>query len=580
MAKTPPEYAKAMLAKASVTIPELSFALGTPERKLVDLMAESLSEADVAQYLSGSLLDIETKAGLELEQFVAIFGFGRLQGRQATGVIRVELSTASVQNQEIAIGTQFYTKAGIAGATQQLYFSSTQPVVLTAGTLSIDVPVQCTQPGSSGNVPPDSVVSLASVIGTASCTNLMAMTGGVDAETDDELRTRFKDTLLRNVAGTEDWYRGLCIQNKFVQKVAVFGPTKLYRTQIVAPSTTLSVPVNQDVKYVWPKSSSVFINLGEIDQTFYNEISDYTLSPGASPVFTRISAGEIDAGDILNLEFEYTTKSSSNDPANGVFNKVDVYVDGIDPYSVTERTAVTATTLSSTPSNELYIGKFDRFGTSGTPSATNRFMRLGSTPLLSFPSTLNVDSTVYTQGVHYHVLTGTTLDEGSTVEVAGIEWLPAGPANGTPITVTYVYNRLPEVMQAIMRQEKQITTDVKVHQAKYRFLKPNLNIQFDRSYSVIQVTTSIQERLRSYFAPFPFGGYIKLTDVLVAVRGVPGVANVSITTSTEDASHYGVEVYDSSNDPSPSSTQTDDFKMDDNMIPVFLDVHIRREATS
>ena len=47
---------------------------------------------------ANAVVDIESKAGLELEQFVGIFGFGRLQGRAATGVVRVELNTANAQD--------------------------------------------------------------------------------------------------------------------------------------------------------------------------------------------------------------------------------------------------------------------------------------------------------------------------------------------------------------------------------------------------------------------------------------------------------------------------------------------------
>src|SRR6478736_9244502 len=137
-----------MLAKLKITAPGMSFELGTPERKIVDAVAEAISEAYVDQYLVGSLLDIETKAGLELEQWVAIFGFGRLQGRQATGVVRVELATPNAQDLPIGQGTQFYTRSGLPGVADQLYFSATQAVVIPAGSYVADVPVQCTVVGT------------------------------------------------------------------------------------------------------------------------------------------------------------------------------------------------------------------------------------------------------------------------------------------------------------------------------------------------------------------------------------------------------------------------------------------------
>ncbi|QZE10478.1 baseplate wedge protein [Mycobacterium phage ScoobyDoobyDoo] len=541
-------------------------------------MAEAISEAYVDQYLVGSLLDIEAKAGLELEQWVGIFGFGRLQGRQATGVVRVELANANAQDIPIAQGTQFYTRQGLPGTNSQLYFSSTQAVVIPAGSYVADIPVQCTVVGSAGNVPPDSIVYLGSIIGATSVTNLTALTGGVDVETDAELRQRFKDTFMRNIAGTEDWYLGLAYQNKNVSKAVCFGPIRKYVTQVAVPDTTLNLPVTNDVKYAWPKGEVVFKNLGQADEVFYRPGDDYTFTSGSSPQITRISTGEMVVGDIVDVEFEYTTRASRNNPQAGITNKVDLFVNGADPYTITERTVVSATTLSSNSADELYTGNFARVGSSGTPSASNRFMRLGSVPILTFPSSIVVGSTNYQQGVHYHLLRGTTLDAGSPREVAGIEWLAAGPSSDTPLTLTYVYNRVPEVLNAVVKQGKQITTDVLVHQAGYAYLKIYLSIEFDRGFVVSQVTNAIQERLRQYFAGLPFGSWIELSDLNLAVHQVLGVDNVWVTTSTENPTKYGIEVYGAANDTTPSSIQTTDFKLSDNTLPVFLEAVVLRKA--
>ena len=160
--------------------------------------------------------------------------------------MHVTVNVPWVSDNVFSLGTQFYTKSGLAGASATLYYTSTQAVVLTAGNLTADIPVQCTTVGSTGNVPPDSVVYLGNMIGGAVVTNLTSMTGGVDVETDQELRQRFKDTLLRNMAGTSDFYEALCQQNNKVSRVVVFGPLSLYKTQIEVPSTSLVLPVNQD----------------------------------------------------------------------------------------------------------------------------------------------------------------------------------------------------------------------------------------------------------------------------------------------------------------------------------------------
>ena len=576
MAKTPDQISADILAKLAITIPGLSFELGTPERKIIDACAEAISEAYVDQYLLGSLLDIDTKTGLELEQFVGIFGFGRLTGRQATGVVRVELTTANVQDIPLALGTQFYTRTALPGTVTPIYFSSTQAVVIPSGSYVADVPIQCTTVGVAGNVPPDSIVYLGSVIGASSVTNLTSLTGGVDTETDDELRQRFKDTFLRNIAGTADWYLGLAFQNTNVSKAIVFGPITKYATQIPVPSASVNLPVTADVKYAWPGGESVFQNLGTDGETFYRAIDDYNFTGGANPQLARVTSGALVVADIIDIEFEYTTRSSRNDPQNGITNKVDVFVNGQDPYTVTERTVVAAQTFSSTSTDLLYTGNFARVGDTGAPSASNRFMRLGSVPVVSFPDSIVVGGTNYQQGVHYYIVRGTSLLAGSVREVAGIEWTNAGPPTGTPLTLTYIYNRVPEVLGAVIKQGKQITTDVLVHQASYLYIQPCFSIEYNRGLALTTVNNAIIDRLQSYFNGLRFGDWIEISDMMLAVHQVVGVDNVSLTASSENGTNYGIKVYGASNDNTVQSQPIADFKLPDNTLPQLLTPYLLR----
>jgi uncharacterized phage protein gp47/JayE len=583
VSRTPDEISAAIRATLATTEPGLSCERGTPERKIIDACSEAISEGYVDMYLIGSLLDLDNKVGLELEQFVGVFGFGRLQGKKATGVVRMTVTTAQATDQLLPLGSQFYTKGGLTNSGGNLlYFASTQAAVLTAGSTTVDVPVQCTESGTKGNVPPDSVTAFGSTIATSTVTNLVAFTGGVDTETDAELRQRFKDTLLRNIAGTNDWYRALCLQNNNVSRVAVFGPTTLYRTQIAAPPTTknLSTLVHQDVKYVWPEMESVFVNLGQTDEKFYKP-SDYTLN---WPTFTRIassSGGQIASGAIIDLEFQYTTRSSRNDPANGITNKVDVFVDGVDPFTVTERTIINATPkLVASPSTAWnYKGNFERVGSSGEPQTDSRFVRLTSVPVVSFPSTITIGSSVYSLGTHYHLIRSITTAAGSHREITGLEWPSAvnGPANGTQLTLTYIYNRVPELLTAIIDTSKQLCTDVMVHQAKWRYVVPCLSVEYSRTYSPTTVDTNIKSHLTRYFGAMQYGQQVKITALLMAVQQVLGVENVTLTTSTENPTHYGVEVY---SDPtgSPLNRWEGDFKLDDNALPVLQNVQITRKA--
>lgn len=595
MSKTPDVVSREILAKLAVTAPGFSLELGTPERKIVDAVAESISEAYIDQYLIGSLLDVESKAGLELEQWVGTFGFGRLQGRKATGTVRVELKTSNPQDISLPVGSQFYTRQALPSTGGPLYFSSTQAVVIPSGSYVVDVPVACTVVGSAGNVPPESVVYLGDILGATSVTNLQAFTGGVDVETDDELRQRFKDTFLRSVVGTEDWYLGLAYQNKNVSKAACFGPIRKFGTQLQVSNTTVNLTGNSfaDVKYAWPGSAHVhcFKNLGQPDETFYLSGVDFEWIAGTSPQFRRLPGGSITVGDIVDLEFEYTTRSSRNDPTDGVTNKVDIYVNGSDPYTITERTIVNnAVTLSATSTDQLYAGNFARVGGSGTPTSGNRFTRLGSTPVISFPSTIVVAGSSYQQNVDYWLLrpapernvNATTLLIGSPNEVCGIEWNSSGPPSSTitPLTLTYVYNRVPEMLQAVVKTSKQITTDVMVHQASYAYIQVHLSIEYDRGFVPAQVNNAIQERLRAYFAGLPYGSWIEFSDISLAIHQVLGVDNVNLTLASEVgvSNLHGVKVYGHSSDVLPLDTYDTDFKLADNQLPIFMDAIIRRKA--
>lgn len=585
MARTPNRVSEDIRSKLKETIPQLSLEIGTPERKLVDAVSEAISESYMDQYITGTNFDIDTKSGLELEQFVGIFGFGRLQGRRATGVVRVEVATESTQDIHIQNGTQFYVSGGGDIPGTNLYFHATQRAVLPKGHYSVDVPVECTIIGSIGNVAPGTMASVGSTLGIATVTNLSPMTGGIDVESDDELRSRFKSTLLRNVAGTADFYLALAYADQNVSRAAVYGPVSLYRTQIEAPASAVTLDLNSDVKYVWPEHTSVFKDLGTKNERWYTPGIDYQWTGGSQATLSRYTTGLIEAGEVIDVEFEYTTKASRNNPQGGITNKVDLFVNGADPVTVTERTVIGVQTFNTTAGHELNRNNFKRLRTAGDrPSTSNRFMRLGSVPLLAFPHKLVIKTddgpiaNTYEEGVHYWVVTSDTLMRGSDREITGIEWTSAGPPSQTPITLTYSYNRTPQLLNSILKNSKQITTDVVVHEAEYRYMRVYLDIEYDRGVNLEEVAQNVQEALRRYFSSQYFGTWIESSDLLHHVRSVRGVDNAQLTKSTSSATNYGIKTFSHPEATNPLDTTTDDFKLDDDQLPVFLDAVITRKA--
>lgn len=578
VAQTPDTVSKNIRDKLSVTAPGLSMEIGTVERKIVDACAEAISEATVSQYYNGSLLDIETKGGAELEQILGIFGFGRLQGRRATGVVRVSTSTPAAQDISIQKNTPFSVPRKGPNNTD-LTFVTTQPGTILKGGYQIDIPVECTIVGTIGNVSPGSISTLTSVLGAVGVQNVTAMTGGVDPETDDELRARFRATFLRNIAGTEDFYRAMCLQNKNVSQVAIYGPTKKFHTQVVVNENTTNILVPSDVKYVWPDSEFIYKDFGLSTEKFFTKNTDYQFTYSTRPTFAPINRADLKNGEIVDVEFEYTSAASRNDPEKGLTNKVDIYVNGVDPVLVKEKTYLASTTFSSNQNHDLYYQKFLREGTNTPPSPTNRFTQLGSAPVVSFPDKIQIKNVVYEKGTHYFVVRAKNDPlAGSERERFGIEWLPTGPASFVDLEFQFTYNRVPELLNAQLKQSKQITTDVLVKQADYRYLDVHLSLEYNRGYAIQQVNNAVVNAIRSYISGVGFGGWIEISDIIMVAHQVPGVDNVWLTKQSENSAKYGIADWRNTSRSQSFGLWEEDFKIGDSQIPVLLNVIFSRKA--
>lgn len=533
MSRTPQQISSDILAKLGVTDPGLSLEVGTPERHIVDAVSESIAECYIDNYLMGSANDINTKSGTDLEQYVGVFGFGRLAGRASTGSVQFSLGYVATQDIQIPLGSQIYSPATQSGSGTDLYFNTLQVGVVSQGTQSCTVPAQCTVVGVLGNVSSNTVTGFGPGSGIAIVTNNAPFTGGLDPETDDQLRARFKSTFLRNIAGTEDFYKALCLNNIYTSKVAVLGPISKYREEIQFSGSNKVYSTNPDVKYTWPNGWFIFRDQGLPTEVFYTPASDYAVDttvtpPGVTPFHPDLTATNATA----NFEYEYTSIKSRNDPANGIANKVDIFMDGVQSVSSTEYTSASTITLNSTYGSMYNVNNFIR--EDGTACvAGHTFQPLGSVPIVAFPSQITAGSTVYVKGTHYLGIKDNTLNQGSSIALSGLEWITSPPNPGTLLTITFSYNRLPEMMGSLLSTSKQITTDVLVHQARYRNLYVYAKIAYDYQVNITQVNANINTALTTFFTGLGFGAWIQFSDVAQAIHAVSGVDNVKIARATD-----------------------------------------------
>lgn len=235
MATTQRELALQMLAQLRTLDPSVSAEVGTPERKIIDTVAQALSDAQVDLTQLAGALDIDSKYGANLDRFLALFGFGRQQAVRATGFVTFGRDVASTLDIRIPSGTQIMSPSG------QVY-ETTFEVTLLAGEVTVVAPIRAINPGVNGNVSANQTFTFVGnpVYGIAksegpAITNPTPISGGIDVEDDDSLKVRFRNTVFRNLAGTQDQYMALAVSGAYTTKVNVVGPISRYREYIQVP---------------------------------------------------------------------------------------------------------------------------------------------------------------------------------------------------------------------------------------------------------------------------------------------------------------------------------------------------------
>ena len=189
-------------------------------RQLVDLTVGSTlravleANASVALWLQWLILQVQkmtraaTSDGLDLDSWIADFGLARLPASPAVGAVRFSRFTptevalvpsgALVRTGDAAQGFRVQ-----ADTTHAAWSAAQNGYVLGAGVAGVVVSVAAELAGSAGNVQPGAVRLIAEALaGVDSVANDAALFGGLDAESDTDLRVRFRDYLASRSRAT------------------------------------------------------------------------------------------------------------------------------------------------------------------------------------------------------------------------------------------------------------------------------------------------------------------------------------------------------------------------------------------
>lgn len=536
---SPADIASKIRSELSLTDPELDTSVGSPTRKIIDAVSESISEAYFEQHLLSYQYDVDSKTDADLDAFCQLFGLARLAAKRATGTVIFTRTVGGSTTTTVFLPVSTEVRAVSTDPPESVI--TVTPAVMGPGVLSVEVPVQAIDAGPVGNLPANSLsVIITPVDGVGTVTNVSPITGGMGQETDLELRDRFKRTVFRNMAGTEQMYLGVALDDPDCFSATVLGASKRRREQVQIASG-VAVSQVQDAIFIYdsPVAVGEDIDNGDVFLRDFDWSWDTAVNP---PRVVVLNATAMPNGTLVDLDFEYSPLASRNDPSNGITNRVDVWVGGQRAVEATQSVVFSNGTLfTGSSSSRFYNLKFVRPDDTH-PAVANVFVPLAFGPIISVPTTLVIAGTTYGIATAAHPL-GTTVgstkiayqvvhDDSATGyssdSLFGLEWSVASgylPANNSVFSISqdYTYNQLISSIQGAVDNWRLVGVDAKAHQAKAFGLRFSLAVMYDRSVSSSVTNSGIDAAIASYLAKVGFDSVVQVSDVLQAVHNVSGV---------------------------------------------------------
>lgn len=233
---TQQQFVSQMLAQLRALDPSISGEVGTPERKIIEAVASAMAQTQVDIYATNGSFDMDSKFGSDIDKLISVFGYGRQTGTKSVGYVKFSRTEATTKDIIIPAGTQLVGPKPANGLYNTL-FITTSSSTLAKNTTSVTAPVACITVGTDGNVAAETIDSWVGtpVFGVTSVINETPTYGGTDPESDNELKVRFKNTVFRNVAGTNDQYLALGMAAPGVSRANVLGPVSKYKEKIQVP---------------------------------------------------------------------------------------------------------------------------------------------------------------------------------------------------------------------------------------------------------------------------------------------------------------------------------------------------------
>lgn len=173
---------------------------------------------------------IITASGVDLDHLVANYFINRKQAIRATGKVDFIRHTPPTTDILIPQGTLVSTVGDIANEAR--YYRTTEQAIMDTdtqpdefGLYRVSVNVEALIPGSVGNVKAHMVTTIPTGLpGIVEVDNKAPITGGVDEESDNELKRRVISQVWASATGTAAAYKARALEVSRVIDVNVVGP--------------------------------------------------------------------------------------------------------------------------------------------------------------------------------------------------------------------------------------------------------------------------------------------------------------------------------------------------------------------
>ena len=262
-----------------------------------------------------------------------------------------------------------------------------------------------------------------------------------------------------------------------------------------------------------------------------------TIGDGVTYTFDY-SYNFIGDGDFISVECDYLSKHN-----RGGIKTVDLYIDALSGDKVSDIQYVDFSKLITADNRENWVRD------DGTlPTAGHIFVPLSYQPLYRSTGYVNMGtSIVLYEDKHFRMIYDNTGSAGSCRGMDAVEVLatvngqqlrfdndPSAPEihDDTPINIPYYKDGPVEKVQQLIEQQRVVTMDVQVHEAKHRYFVFYLTLMYT-TFPRSTVIEMVRNNLMSWAELRQFGTTVQFSDIETIAANTSGVDNVRVATEAD-----------------------------------------------